>query len=79
VPSETGGAAVTTREPAAHRVDHQILAELRQTIAELPDGSVVLAEDETHINLLTWVRATWIPIGQRRPVMTPGTKRPLSR
>jgi hypothetical protein len=24
---------------------------------------VVLAEDETHVNLLPWVRATWIPHG----------------
>jgi transposase len=53
----------------------QVLAELRQTIAELPDGSVVLAEDETHLNLLPWVRATWIPHGTRRPVMTPGSNR----
>jgi transposase len=36
---------------------------------------VVLAEDETHINLLPWVRATWIPSGQRQRVMTPGTNR----
>ena len=53
----------------------QVLAGLRQTIAELPDGAVVLAEDETHINLLPWVRATWIPTGQRQQVMTPGTNR----
>jgi len=30
----------------------QILAGLQQAIAELPDGAVVLAEDEAHINLL---------------------------
>jgi transposase len=36
---------------------------------------VVLAEDETHINLLPWVRATWIAKGQRQQVMTPGTNR----
>jgi transposase len=36
---------------------------------------VVLAEDETHLNLLPWVRATWIPTGQRQRVMTPGTNR----
>jgi transposase len=53
----------------------QVLAGLRQTIAELPQGAVVLAEDETHSNLLPWVRATWIPTGQRQPVMTPGTNR----
>jgi transposase len=53
----------------------QILASLRQAIAELPEGSVVLAEDETHINLLPWVRATWVVRGTRRQVMTPGTNR----
>ncbi len=35
----------------------------------------MLAEDETHVNLLPWVRSTWIPAGQRQPVMTPGTNR----
>jgi DDE superfamily endonuclease len=53
----------------------QILADLRQTIAVLPEGAVVLAEDETHINLLPWVRATWIVRGTRQQVMTPGTNR----
>jgi transposase len=53
----------------------QILAGLRQTIAELPQGAVVLAEDETHINLLPWVRATWVAKGTRQQVMTPGTNR----
>jgi transposase len=32
----------------------QVLAALRQTIATLPHGAVVLAEDETHVNLLPW-------------------------
>jgi transposase len=31
-----------------------VLARLQQRISELPEGSVVLAEDETHINLLPW-------------------------
>jgi transposase len=53
----------------------QILADLQQQISNLPDGAVVLAEDETHINLLPWVRATWIVQGQRQQVMTPGTNR----
>ncbi len=53
----------------------QVLAELRQQLAALPDGAVVLAEDETHINLLPWVRQTWIAHRQRQPVMTPGTNR----
>src|SRR6266498_313914 len=44
-------------------------------ILDLPDGAVVLAEDETHINLLPWVRATWIPRGTRQKVMTPGKNR----
>jgi transposase len=53
----------------------QILADLQQQIRDLPDGAVLLAEDETHINLLPWVRATWIPRGQRQEVMTPGKNR----
>jgi transposase len=50
----------------------QTLASLRQQLAGLPDDAVVLAEDEAHINLLPWVRSTWIPTGQRQQVMTPG-------
>jgi hypothetical protein len=46
-----------------------------QAISELPTGAVVLAEDETHINLLPWVCSTWIPHGQREEVMTPGKNR----
>jgi hypothetical protein len=53
----------------------QLLAGLRQTIRDLPTGAVVLAEDETHFNLLPWVRASWIAHGQRRQVVTPGTNR----
>jgi transposase len=53
----------------------QVLADLHQQLNQLPDGAVVLAEDETHINLLPWVRATWIPHGARQQVMTPGTNR----
>ena len=53
----------------------QVLADLRQTITGLPAGAVVLAEDETHINLLPWVRTTWIATGQRQQVMTPGKNR----
>jgi hypothetical protein len=41
----------------------QILVDLRQRLGELPEGAVVLAEDQTHVNLLPWVRATWIPKG----------------
>jgi transposase len=53
----------------------QILDQLRQAIACLPKGAVVLAEDETHLHLLPWVRSTWIPRGQRQQVMTPGKNR----
>jgi transposase len=53
----------------------QVLAGLHQKLSELPDGAVVLAEDETHINLLPWVRATWVAHGARQQVMTPGTNR----
>jgi hypothetical protein len=35
----------------------------------------VLAEDEAHVNLLPWVRATWIVRGTRQQVMTPGKNR----
>jgi hypothetical protein len=51
----------------------QVLADLRQQLNQLPAGAVVLAEDETHSNLLPWVRATCIPTGQRQQVMTPGS------
>jgi transposase len=53
----------------------QILAGLRQAITQLPKGAVVLAEDETHVNLLPWVRATWVVRGTRQQVMTPGKNR----
>jgi transposase len=53
----------------------QTLATLRQRIAELPEGAVVLAEDETHLNLLPWVRSTWIARGTRQRVMTHGKNR----
>jgi transposase len=56
--------------------DHdQVLTTLRQQLTALPDDAVVLAEDETHLNLLPWVRATWIAHGQRQLVMTPGNNR----
>ena len=51
----------------------RVLAGLRQAITQLPKGAVVLAEDEAHVNLLPWVRATWVVRGTRQQVMTPGT------
>jgi transposase len=53
----------------------QILADLHQQLKDLPTGAVVLAEDESHLNLLPWVRSTWIVRGQRQHVMTPGKNR----
>jgi transposase len=49
-----------------------ICADIRQQIRALPTGSVVLAEDETHLDLLARVRACWMPTGLRHRVMTPG-------
>jgi hypothetical protein len=54
----------------------QIIADLKQQIRDLPTGAVVLAEDETHIKLLPWVRSTWITPGQRQQIMTPGPPAP---
>ncbi|GAA1835003.1 hypothetical protein GCM10009682_61560 [Luedemannella flava] len=53
----------------------QICADIRARISALPAGSVVLAEDETHLDLLARVRATWMPYGVRHRIMTPGTNR----
>jgi transposase len=56
--------------------DHDaICARIRRRIARLPAGSVVLAEDEAHLDLLPAVRATWTLRGQRHRVLTPGTNR----
>ena len=56
--------------------DHDaICARIRRRIAALPAGSVVLAEDEAHLDLLPTVRATWTPHRHRHRVMTPGTNR----
>ena len=54
--------------------DHDTICQrIREQIAALPDGSVVLAEDETHLDLLARVRACWMPRGIRHRVITPGT------
>lgn len=50
-----------------------ICARIRDQVAALPAGSVVLAEDETHLDLLARVRACWMPTGLRHRVMTPGS------
>lgn len=54
--------------------DHdQICADIHDRIAALPQGAVVLAEDETHLDLLARVRTCWMPTGIRHRVMTPGS------
>ncbi|WP_406723416.1 IS630 family transposase [Streptomyces sp. GD-15H] len=53
----------------------RVLAALRRQLACLPRGSVVLAEDETHLQWLPHVRATWTLHGTRHRVATPGTNR----
>lgn len=50
-----------------------ICADIRRQVDALPAGSVVLAQDETHLDLLARIRATWMPTGLRHRVMTPGT------
>ncbi len=55
-----------------------VLAALHKEIAALPDGAVILAEDEAHVNLLPWLRSTWIVKGERQKVMTPGTNQKRS-
>jgi transposase len=50
-----------------------ICAGIRTQLAALPAGAVVLAEDETHLDLLARVRACWMPRGIRHRVLTPGT------
>ncbi len=55
-------------------VDHdRICADIRTQIVALPAGSVVLAEDETHLDLLARIRACWMPVGIRHRVLTPGS------
>ncbi|WP_436528289.1 IS630 family transposase [Actinoplanes sp. HUAS TT8] len=51
----------------------QTCTDIRQRIAALPAGSVVLAEDETHLDLLPRIRSCWMPTGIRHRIMTPGT------
>jgi transposase len=51
----------------------QICASIRERVAGLPTGSIVLAEDETHLDLLARLRSCWMPTGIRHRVMTPGS------
>jgi transposase len=57
--------------------DH-VVAGIMARLIELPRQSVVLAEDETHLNLLPHVRASWTLRGARPEVLTPGTNRKIT-
>jgi hypothetical protein len=47
-------------------------------LAELPRRAVVCAEDETHLNPLPHVWASWTPRGARPTVPTPGKNRQVT-
>ncbi len=57
--------------------DH-VVAQIVARLLELPRRAVVLAEDETHLNLLPHVRASWTLRGRRPEVLTPGTNRKVT-
>jgi transposase len=57
--------------------DH-VVAGIVARLLELPRRSVVLAEDETHLNLLPHVRASWTLRGRRPEVLTPGSNRKVT-
>ena len=57
--------------------DH-VVAGIVARLLDLPRRSVVLAEDETHLNLLPHVRASWTLRGARPQVLTPGTNRKVT-
>jgi transposase len=66
---------LTARGDPAH--DH-VVAGIVARLIDLPRQSVVLAEDETHLNLLPHVRASWTLRGMRPEVLTPGTNRKVT-
>jgi transposase len=51
--------------------DH-VVAGIVARLTGLPSRAVVLAEDETHLNLLPHVRASWTLRGMRPQIPTPG-------
>jgi transposase len=54
--------------------DHDtVCADIRDQITALPEGSVVLAEDETHLDLLARLRSCGMPRGVRHRILTPGS------
>jgi hypothetical protein len=57
--------------------DH-VVAGIMARLIELPRRAVVLAEDETHLNLLPHVRASWTLRTVRPQVPTPGKNRQVT-
>jgi transposase len=57
--------------------DH-VVAQIVARLLELPRRAVVLAEDETHLNLLPHVRASWTLRAARPQIPTPGTNRQVT-
>jgi transposase len=57
--------------------DH-VIAGIVARLIELPRRAVVLAEDETHLNLLPHVRASWTLCTVRPQVPTPGSNRQVT-
>ena len=57
--------------------DH-VVAGIVARLPELPRKAVVCAEDETHLNLLPHVRASWTLRGARPKVPTPGKNRQVT-
>ena len=59
--------------------DHDdVLAGIVVRLPELSRRAVVLAGDETHLNLLPYVRASWTLRGMRPEGLTPGTNRKVT-
>jgi hypothetical protein len=66
---------LTARGDPCH--DH-VVAGIVARLIELPRRAVVLAEDETHLNLLPHVRASWTLRGARPQIPTPGKNRQVT-
>jgi hypothetical protein len=66
---------LTARGDPAH--DH-VVAGIVARLLDLPRWSVVCAEDETHLNLLPHVRASWMLRGARPQIPTPGKNRQVT-
>jgi transposase len=66
---------LTARGDPAH---DQVVAGIVARLLDLPRRSVVLAEDETHLNLLPHVRASWTLRAARPKIPTPGTNRQVT-